>query len=343
VPRVFVSHAAADLTLVDEFVDQVLRIGCGLTPDTLFYSSARDTGVPSGEDLLHHVRTQLDAGDLVVALVTPTFPTRPVCVAELGAAWARAGQLFPLLSRNVARPDLDGVMVGLAAHYLDDGDALDELHDRVKEATGVAVQTTTWGPAKQKWLARVEALTEGLSIPEVTPPEEVAKLRQELADVRTALGESESERAEQVKLIADLKAAKDTTEVAAILAPRDAVEQFEQLLDDAQNAMKQVQPVVREAIRMQRVKGGLPVPSSSWDDYFEEAPKAVDDGYLTDLDDGLLRPNADWPKIAKAVEAVNELGEFLELPPEDFHEWFVATYEVPPDLTMLQVMKALKL
>lgn len=54
--RVFVSHASADAELVDKFVDTLLRNGCNLGPDALFYSSGEDTGVPSGEDLIATVR-----------------------------------------------------------------------------------------------------------------------------------------------------------------------------------------------------------------------------------------------------------------------------------------------
>src|SRR4051794_22030429 len=100
-PGVFVSHASADSVLVDEFVDTVLRLGCGLGPETLFYTSGADTGVPSGSDLLAHVRSRVSDATLVVAILTPTYQTRSVCVAELGAAWARTGNLFPLLAPNM--------------------------------------------------------------------------------------------------------------------------------------------------------------------------------------------------------------------------------------------------
>jgi hypothetical protein len=42
--KVFVSHAAADSRLVDEFVSRILDNGCGLDVTQIFYSSDRDTG-----------------------------------------------------------------------------------------------------------------------------------------------------------------------------------------------------------------------------------------------------------------------------------------------------------
>ena len=97
-PAVFVSHASSDKTFVDVFVNEVLRLGCALSTDELFYSSGAATGVPSGKDLMDFVRSQAGDSSLVVAVISPVFQTRPICIAELGAAWARSGRLFPTLA-----------------------------------------------------------------------------------------------------------------------------------------------------------------------------------------------------------------------------------------------------
>ena len=73
---VFVSHASADDALTDEFVDTILRNGCGLHPNEIFYSSGADTGVPDGQDLLGYVRDQVGDTGLVITMLTPTFQTR---------------------------------------------------------------------------------------------------------------------------------------------------------------------------------------------------------------------------------------------------------------------------
>ena len=93
-PAVFVSHAFDDRGLVDRFVDTILKLGCGLPITEIFYSSGEDTGIPSGRDLIHHVREEVSDSSLVLAIITPTFQTRPICVAELGAGGAAATTYF---------------------------------------------------------------------------------------------------------------------------------------------------------------------------------------------------------------------------------------------------------
>lgn len=145
--KVFVSHASADKPFVDAFVDNVLRIGLGLNGDKVFYSSERDTGVPSGADLMHSVRAEVSEATLVIAVITPTYQTRPVCIAELGAAWGRAdpGHFFPLLAPGLERSDLEGVIPSTLILRIDDGSALDELSDRVEASLGSSASKSQWG------------------------------------------------------------------------------------------------------------------------------------------------------------------------------------------------------
>lgn len=143
-------------------MDTILRLGCGLAHEDIFYSSGHDTGVPSGTDLNAHVRAKVGDAGLVVAILTPRFQERPFCMAELGAAWSRADSLFPLSTAQMARSDLDGVLAGMTVRRLDDPTALDELHDRVCDELGRRTRATTWGGYKAQWLGEFDVLHRAL-------------------------------------------------------------------------------------------------------------------------------------------------------------------------------------
>lgn len=153
-PRIFVSHAAADKAVVSDFVDTVLRLGCDVAPDQIFYSSGADTGVPSGSDLNSYVRDQVSESDLVLSIITLQFQASSYCLAELGAAWSRAGSLFPLLGSSASPANLDGVLRGTLVRDFGNATALDELHDCVGELVGHTTRSTTWGTYRDSWLAR---------------------------------------------------------------------------------------------------------------------------------------------------------------------------------------------
>ena len=153
-PAVFVSHSSVDKELVDDFVDDIISLGSEVGPEDIFYSSRLDTGVPSGQDLSAYVRANVEESSLVVALITPSFLRSRYCVAEMGAAWARAGRLFPLALPGLSHTELDGVLSGVAVRTMDDDEALDELHDRLLEVAGVqgGARTVRWSRHKLRWL-----------------------------------------------------------------------------------------------------------------------------------------------------------------------------------------------
>lgn len=58
--------------------------------------------------------------------------TRPVCIAELGAMWARALDLFSIAAPGMAIADMKGVLKGVAVRYLDEEESFDELRRTVR-------------------------------------------------------------------------------------------------------------------------------------------------------------------------------------------------------------------
>jgi hypothetical protein len=115
------------------------------------------------------LRREVGAAGLVVAFISPTFQTRAVCIAELGAAWAQTGRLFPLLLPGVERSALEGVLQGLAVRYINEGPVLDELRDIVGSVTGRTTSSATWNRFREEWLSRVDQLNAGLARSDARP------------------------------------------------------------------------------------------------------------------------------------------------------------------------------
>jgi len=336
---VFVSHAAADSAFVEPFVDTILKLGCGLDEDEVFYSSGEDTGVPSGADLLHHVRQQAEEAGLVVAIISPMFQTRPVCIAELGAAWSRTGNLFPLAVPGMSRPDMEGVLQGMAVRYIDDPNALDELHDRVGALREETSKTTTWGRQKATWLANVDAYKERLSAPSVVTSDELARVRAELGGTQGALVDSERERRELEGRLKRLAEASTPEERREALLPEGERERYAALVTEAANAVRKLDGIVIDALFAEISEGGMAWPHH-YDDHYrhEQANKAVQDGDLIEDANDRLVPDHEITDVARAAHAIGAVRKFLEEESsEEFDLWFRDEYGGPPDLTKRRI------
>lgn len=338
---VFVSHASADNVLIDEFVDTILRNGCGLAPQEIFYSSGADTSVPDGQDLLEYVREQVGETGLVVTMLTPTFGTRPVCVAEMGAAWGSTGKLFPLLVPGMERTDLEGVLSTQLVEYMDNEGALDRLHDKVVELSGRKVGSATWTRAKRKWHRRLNEIIEqgGVPTPRVVTIEDYEVIVTERDDLVAALDAAEEE-ADRLREERDAIAAlKDQEAVTQAKLPKKAVDRFNHLVGSARKQLAVIgQHEVAEAI-VASFSGqrGLTVPM---DDQWERDRvfALADEGLLIDTGDGTFRASDDFTTHTEATDAVEQA--IVAMPDDpDFDEWFRAQFGARPNMSNYTILR----
>lgn len=331
---VFVSHATVDNELVEQFVDIILK-NCGLAESDIFVSSIPGMDIPAGQDLLAAVREEVSETTLVIAVITPTYPTRPVCIAELGAAWGVAGKLLPVLAPGINRDQLNGVLTGVKVEYLDQEKALDEIAGRIGAETGRRPESlASWTRAKRKWLRNVKDLAASLPKPEIISTSEYLELKVRLADTENALADAESEVTRLQETVQRLKAAKDAAEVAEILLPDDDIGKFKNLRESAVAALREVSRPVREAIRCRLAGEEMHWPNPVEDPRSASAAEAaVSEGFLIDAASG-LEPNNSYGPVRRASQAVDALADALggdTFEPE-FFEWFYKEYDGPPEL-----------
>lgn len=337
-PKVFVSHAHADKELVEEFRDDILGTGCGLNAADVFVSSIPASGVPSGEDLLSFVRERVEATDLVIAIVTPTYQTRPVCLAEMGAAWGVSGKLFPALAPGVDRESLEGVLGAVAARYLDEDELLDEIHLRVAATGHTMPSAPEWTRAKSKWRNKVGALAEALPAPRVIDPEDFEAAIAKNQELEAALAHAEAEITQLRDLNEALEGLKDPGDFAAVLLDHDETEAFEQLRENARDALGFVDPVVRDVVR-ETMRNGNGMIFPKWDS--DDADAAISKGVLRYHDDeNLLYLNEDVTVVREAYEATTDLQSMLESSSDNFGTWFEDRFGGRPDLSIGVVFDA---
>lgn len=339
--KLFVSHAGDDEKYVTSFVEKILQLGCKLDPEKVFYSSRRGMGIPSGSALFETMRVELDKSPLVVAVISPTYLTRPTCVAEMGAAWARQ-TLFPVLTPGVTRESLTGPLTSLLIEQLDQhraGDVLDELFDKVREVFGLSSTTMMmWTPQKATWLAGASKDTSLLGTPKVYTADDISKLTKDLESRTQDYDAMVEAYGELENRFNELKAARTKKQHTAALMPKGEVAQFEQLSGDLVKYFteKRLQRCVIKAIRYHVTGKELLLPDIAHDVDNEnpDFSAAEDQGYLSiDTDPAEVRVNEEHPRIRGAIVAADAFVEWFDSPSrtDEFKEWFADKYDLPVD------------
>lgn len=324
--KVFVSHASADKKFVDLFVDNVLYRGLGLQSSEIFYSSERDTGVPTGAELMSYVRQEVSETTLVIAIITPMYQSRPVCVAEFGAAWGRATPnfVFPLLAPGMKRLELEGVLRSMVTLSIDDEAALDELSDRIEQNWDRNVTKTQWGVGRRKWVTALRAAPK-LEIPVVPTAEEHQKLLAERDELKATLDEVADELEEWKGKYEKLEKTKDAKASQAIRVGRTVKARFDHAVATATKALRGLPPPVLEAIYQSLRSNGATRPSTFENpDGVKEFNDAIERNFITErYGDGIFYPNHDKRLVGDAVKAVEVLQDvFKSEAGTDFTDWF---------------------
>jgi hypothetical protein len=171
--QIFLSHASADNALADLF-HKTLIVG-GVEAGRIFYSSAREAGVPTGQDIGTYLRQSLRDAGLVIALLSSTFLARPMCLMELGGAWTLGTPTYPIVVPSLTREDATGqignVRMGVLSTEAEVGDFFDELHGRLAQHLAIQCPLAAWNRATTEFRQQLPArLAAAQAAAAATPP-----------------------------------------------------------------------------------------------------------------------------------------------------------------------------
>jgi hypothetical protein len=99
----------------------------------------------------------------------------------------------------------------------------------------------------------------------------------------------------------------------------------------ARAAISKLPRVVADALPYDLKGDDMPWPDRGDYDH-AEVRRQADDGLLRDNDDGTVSLDTSFPIVRDAVDAVEELQNFLARLGGDDQEWFTREHGVPPDL-----------
>ena len=125
--KVFISHSSEDKNLIDDFVDKILRLSCGLNTTDIIYTSRQTTGVELGDNIPEYIKTNLQTCSLVLFMISPNYRKSEVCLNEMGAAWALNKKTISILLPGVSFNSLGWLTSLDKAIKIDDPEGLDKL------------------------------------------------------------------------------------------------------------------------------------------------------------------------------------------------------------------------
>lgn len=304
---VFVSHATADAALVRAFVD-FLADGVGVPVEEIFCSSLPEFGIPTGLNFLAYMRDQIDASLIVIMLLSPSYMASPFCQAELGAAWVKAKEVFPIVVPPTTFADVSGVMLGKQAMKIDDDIRYSELRETLANLLNFAtVKAMRWDQKRKQFFKALPGILAELAKPQIVPvaihQELQAKYEDALRELESQENEVDSLKAENAEL-RKLKDATAVAEVVAQFADTTVGSEFESRVTVAKRA---IIPIGATSVRRLYLadRYGKPFDIRGWDQ--EDFDAAIRRNVLTDD----YQPRHSHREVMAADLALNDMEQFI--------------------------------
>jgi TIR domain len=232
---VFISHALKDKALVQEIVN-LIEEGMGVPEDEIFCSSLDGYGIPSGKNFVTYIKEQLLEPKVVVLVLTPAYFESKFCLSELGAAWIKSHNIFPILVPPLQYSDVKDVLLGTQVAKVDDDIKYNELLSTLTAALDFKPKSQTkWDTKRRAFLKTIAPILKKVAGPTVVSVADFKAKSDHLAEALVELDASEAEIRRLKERLAATEALKDKREVAKLRAEysdSDLSERFNTLTDE---------------------------------------------------------------------------------------------------------------
>ena len=335
-PHIFISHASVDKKFIDAFVD-LLQTGIGLNHDQVFCTSLEGLGIPKGKDFIKFLHDKIQEPFLVIMVVTPSYYESPFCLCELGAAWAMSHSSFPIICPPIEYSDLEGVLQNKQAGKIDNPTDLDSLRDRIIEGGNIKnpSPTSRWNVKRDQFLRKIKKLIPKLDGFTKISNEKYTELQDDYETALQDVEDLEEELEKAKETIKKLKKAKDKKAVTKILLENmDEWEQFKALSEDAENRLEDLPNVAIEALYYDYYGGSFSPSYFDKEWLREEVSEAHQRGYVDVDEDGEITLNDSNPRVAHAVEGIDELNNFIAQASTDFDDVFIDECKFEPNIKL---------
>lgn len=157
--KLFISHSSFDERIVKSFVDNILRLGLGLSDKDIFCTSIEGINILNGDDFRNKIVDELKSSKGAILIITDNYKKSEVCLNEMGAIWALGLIRFPLISKPITFKNVGFLTEVQQIGQIYSSSDLDNFMESICGKLKIDVpKTTTWNSSKTKFLYELENL-----------------------------------------------------------------------------------------------------------------------------------------------------------------------------------------
>lgn len=135
--RIFISHSSKDKQYITKFVNQILCLGIGVSPDDVFCTSIEDLGIKNGEDIRNHIHDNIRSAEYSFLMISDNYKASEICINEMGAVWAYDANVRLYMLPGAIVDKIGWLCNARQAQNLSDAVSLDQLYKEMRLHFGI--------------------------------------------------------------------------------------------------------------------------------------------------------------------------------------------------------------
>lgn len=128
--KFFISHSSNDKAIVNGFIKEILKIGCGFKDSDIF-CTLDTTSIRTGDDFREEIVKNMRECDYVLLFISENYNQSDVCKNEMGAAWALGKRVLPFVLPGISFSQMGFLNVVKQGALVTDKSKLDEFYNEV--------------------------------------------------------------------------------------------------------------------------------------------------------------------------------------------------------------------
>lgn len=159
--KFFISHSSDDKPIVNCFIKEILKIGCGFKDEDIF-CTLDPTAIRTGDDFREKIIENMKKCDYILLFISENYNLSDICKNEMGAAWALEGKrILPFVLPDISFEQMGFLNVVKQGASVTETRKLDELYQELCDNYDIKPDWPAFNKAKEDFLDFVKAMIKG--------------------------------------------------------------------------------------------------------------------------------------------------------------------------------------
>ena len=157
--KFFISHSSEDRIIVNGFIKEILKIGCGFKDSDIF-CTLDPTAIRTGDDFREKIVENMKSCDFILLFISENYMKSEICHNEMGAAWAlESKRILPFVLPDITFSQMGFLNVVKQGASITDKGKLDEFYKEVCEYYSISSDWPSFNKAKEDFIEIMNLLS----------------------------------------------------------------------------------------------------------------------------------------------------------------------------------------